>query len=317
MSGYEDIIKTDNERIETLKDSFTETENFENVNELLELLVKHNKLEEVKELIAYLLEMSKHFPNNEGLKYQGNLKRLFNSLAVNINDFDYMNWNYCDNKNKALIMLWKPNLLKGVRFENVEDEEFVKTKTLISKPYANLLSFYQTRLFDVVDETLEISTNYGIKNALNCFYLNKPEFVLKLPEWKNDVVRETNSFAFNLPNEIIEAVDKMFYSNYNPFFGDSKLKKYLVSCCLYQNLNKEFKTFMDLLKSVIAFLQLDLNIPCLLSDKKHSLITYAQIKGQPNIRYFEMLNDVIAGSKIGKVRGTKAKYDKNEKQLIL
>lgn len=322
MSGYEEIIKSDNERMESLKESFTENENFDNVNELLELLVKYNKLEEVKELIAYLLDMSKHFPNNERTTYQGNLKRLFNSMAVNINEFKYMNWNYCDNKNKALIMLWKPNLLKGVRFENVDDDEgvatFIKTDTLISKPYANLLSFYQNRLFDVVDEKLEVSTNYGIKNALNCFYLNKPDFVLKLPEWKAEGKNVDNqSFNFNLPNVVVEAVDKMFYSYYNSFFGDSKLKKYLVSCCLYQYLNKQFDTFESLLKSVIAFLQLDLNIPCLLSDKKHSLITYAQIKGQPNIRYYEMLNDVIVGSKSGKVRGTKAKYDKQQKTAYI
>lgn len=318
MSSYDEIIKTDNERMETLKENFIENENFENINELLELLVKYGKLEEVKELIVYLLDMSKHLSNDDRLTYQGNLKRLFNSLAVNINDFDYMNWNYCDNKNKALIMLWRPNLLKGVRFESVDNDNLKNSDVLVSKPYANLLTFYQSRLFDVVDENLEVSTNYGIKNALNCFYFNKPEFVLKLPEWKRSESQvDSSPYAFNLPESIVEAVDKMFYSNYNKFFGDSKLKKYLVSCCLYQNLNKQFDSFQQLLKSVIAFLQLDLNVPSLLSDKKHSLITYCLMKGHPNIRYYEMLNDVIVGSKSGKVRGTKAKYDKNEKTAYI
>lgn len=164
---------------------------------------------------------------------------------------------------------------------------------------------------------MEISTAYGIKNALNCFYLNKPDFVLKLPEWNSNSNKDNQdcqAYNFNLPNIIIDAVNKMFYSSYNKFFADSKLKKYLVACCLYQYINKEltFNSFESLLKSVVAFLQLDLNIPSLLSDKKHSLITYCTIKNQPNIRYYEMLNDVINGSKVGKVKGTKAKYDQQD-----
>lgn len=317
MSCYDEIIKTDGERERSLKESLANNENFEDVNELLGLLVKYGKLEEVKSLIIYLLDITKHLPENDRQAYQGNLKRLFNSMAVNINDFDHMNWNYCDTKNKALIMLWKPQLLKGVKLENVDGEN-LKQSGLISKPYANLLTFYQARLYDVVDEHLEVSTAYGIKNALNCFYLNKPDFVLKLPEWQaNDSgagarEQDKQAYAFNLPHEITEAVDKMFYSNYNIFFNDSKLKKYLVSCCLYQYLNTEFETFTQMLKSIIAFLQLDFNVPVLMSDSHHSLITYAQMKGQPNIRYYEMVNDVIEGSKVGKVRGTKAKYEDEE-----
>lgn len=319
MSSYEEILKSDSERIDFLKNNLIENENFENVNELLGLLIKYNKIEEVKELIVYLLEITKHLPDNERLTYHNNLKKLFNSLAVNVNNFDYMNWNYCDAKNKTLIMLWKPHLLKYIKPTDVEEDNLTKSNALIPKAYQNLLSFYQNKLFDVVNEDLEISTNYGIKNALNCFYLNKPDFILKLPDWKRaeDYTPDNQPYNFNLPNIIIEAVNKMFYSSYNQFFGDSKLKKYLVACCLYQNLNKQFDSFDSLLKNIISFLQLDLNIPCLLSDKKHSLITYCTIKNQPNIRYYEMLNDVIAGSKVGKVKGTKAKFDKKEESAYI
>lgn len=154
MASYEEILTADNERMDFLKNNLIENENFENMNELLGLLIKYNKLEEVKELIIYLLDITKHLPDNEKLIYHNNLKKLFNSLAVNINDFNYMNWSYCDNKNKALIMLWKPYLIKNININNQieEDNNLLKTDYIISKAYANLLMFYKNNLFNIVDE---------------------------------------------------------------------------------------------------------------------------------------------------------------------